>query len=134
MNDVDQVWNRACLPAAGEPLNVGDTHLRAVVLLSSLAQNGGIHGAVDQLRASELDAAQRGFVYLGLPDAAEVVGQAIATSREALGAATDSEADEVDTAVQARYEAVAGESLILDQFKRMYHSRPDDFAQPPMTA
>jgi hypothetical protein len=67
------IWNRAAVDGGGPRPFYGDAVLTAVLRLHGLAMNGGLLSAVEQLPDQQLDAAENGYTWLGLPDAAEAV-------------------------------------------------------------
>lgn len=81
MGHADDIWNRACAEA-GRPKTLtapGDRALADMVLVHSLAMNGGLLHAVESCTADEVAAAVRGYRYFGL-DAAAVVLEDVARS------------------------------------------------------
>src|SRR5260370_28944495 len=73
MNSADAIWNRAALENGGPHPRAGDAALSAVLRLHSLAMSGGLLDAVERLTDAQLDAAESGYGWLGLPAAAQVV-------------------------------------------------------------
>jgi hypothetical protein len=66
----DAIWNRAVLDDGGPRPRQGDAALSAVRQLHNLAMSGGLLDAVERLEDPDLDAAERGYTWLGHPDAA----------------------------------------------------------------
>jgi hypothetical protein len=113
----DRVWNRAC-EYEFTPTRGGDRLLKAAIALDGLAQNAGLGHALDVLNDDEAREAAAAFRHFDLPDAAQVVEDALSLS--------DEEARDVKT--EKYYEAAAS----LDAaFAHYYADHPEQFDAPP---
>lgn len=73
MDAADEVWNRAAMAGGGSEPHQGDIALASVLGLHSLAMSSGFLDAVERSTPADLEAAEAGFLWLGLKAARDVV-------------------------------------------------------------
>ncbi|MFC7619990.1 hypothetical protein [Microlunatus sp. GCM10028923] len=113
------IWNRAGASRAVDR-RAGDLALAAVIRFVGLTANGGLAHACESLTADELAAAEDGYRYLGLDEAAQLVT-----------AARRLDGDDPDN--ETRFSRLEGrldrlDGLTESQFRTRLKERPDDFA------
>ena len=123
MTIADQVWNRAALELGGHAPLTGDRALASLLLVHGLVMNGGVHHAIESVKAEELAAAADGFAFFGLNDVA-------AFFRGADEDLVLSEwSDETEVAANLRYESMVPSDSYLDaRFQQVLRMRPAEFA------
>src|SRR5437879_3934284 len=110
LTNVDLIWNRACAGDAAALL-VGDRALAALLLVHSLAMNGGVLHAVECVAPHELDDAKSGYRFFGFDDVVIVLtdAKALAESR--------GEFDSLEAQLERRYSAlVPNDDVLFDRF------------------
>ncbi len=128
VNRADAIWNRAALEYGGPRPLSGDSALAAALRLHNLAMNSGVLDAIERLADSELDEAQRGYAWLGRPDAAKV----IALVRDQIRAGTladDDRAERLELEADQRYAMVIpADDTLYDAFRHRLAEEPSAFA------
>ncbi|GAB3765452.1 DMP19 family protein [Microlunatus parietis] len=120
INDSERViWNRACSSRAVARRS-GDLALAAVIRFVGLTANGGLAHACEGLTAEELDAAENGYRYLGLDEAADLVAAARRLDWDS------AENEPRFSRLEGRLDRLDG--LTEQQFRTRLRERPDDFA------
>jgi hypothetical protein len=128
MSETDRIWNRAATQSGGSAPRKGDRHLAAALELHTLAMSGGVPDAVRALTDAQLDDAESGLRWLGLPAAAAVVAKV--RRKIADGALDDPErAERLQRRAKRNYaEAVEDDSALLSAFRSRLRTDPDAFA------
>ncbi len=131
MSSADTIWNRATLQDGGSCPCAGDVALSAVLRLHNLAMSGGLLDAVERLTEAQLDAAESGYGWLGLPAAAQVV--AYVRSEVRAGAPEDDErAESLELVADQRYaEIIPVDDTLYGAFRRRLAEEPAAFASTP---
>ena len=111
------------MDAGGDSPGPGDRALASLLLLHSLAMNGGIHHAMECVTQDELSAAIDGFSYFGLEDMAQWLR----------GAPSDPLLKEwtsdTETPAIFRYaELIPSDAYLAERFEAVYRDRPSEFA------
>jgi uncharacterized protein YpuA (DUF1002 family) len=128
VDHADAVWNRAAVDGGGpRPLH-GDAALTAVLRLHNLAMNSGLLDAIERLTGPELDAAERGYTWLGHPDAAQVI--AYVRDQVHSGALdSDDRADRLEQEADQRYaDVIPGDATLHSAFRHRIAEEPSAFA------
>jgi hypothetical protein len=123
----DAIWNRAAMDAGGPSPRSGDAALASLLRVHNLAMSGGLLDALDRLSPGDLDAAQNGYRFFDLPEAADVIGRV----RSELGRndLSDGELEALEGEADQRYaEVVATDQVIVDRFEARLTSDPEAFA------
>ncbi|MCR6031335.1 hypothetical protein GGQ22_07735 [Nocardioides sp. zg-579] len=126
-NDVpDLIWQRAVDAwVSGPGSGPGDVALADVLSVHGPVMNGGLlHAVTDACSAEEVDAAERGFRWLGLDGAAEALAE---TRRAARAAGADPAALEVQ-ADAAYHRAVPDDAALEQALRARYAASPESFA------
>jgi hypothetical protein len=123
----EAIWNRAAREKGGPLPLYGDAVLTAVLRLHSLVMNGGLLDAVQRLADQELDAAENGYTWLGLPDAAEVVVYVRGQIRA--GAVDDTDrAGQLEHQADQRYsDVIRSDATLQAAFRRRLAEQPAAF-------
>jgi hypothetical protein len=119
------IWNRAAVDGGGPRPFYGDAALTAVLRLHGLAMNSGLLDAVERLPDQQLDAAENGYEWLGLPDAAEVVIHVRDKIRAGALKDTD-QAGELEHDADQRYRET--DAALQVAFRRRLAEQPAAFA------
>jgi len=129
MSEADRIWERAVTAGGGAAPGKGDRHLSAALELHSLAMSVGVPAAVQKLSDTQLDDAESGLRWLGLPVAAAVVAKV--RRKVADGALDDPErAERLQRRSKRNYaEAVEDDSALLSAFRSRLRTDPDAFAK-----
>ena len=129
MSDADLIWNRAATQRGGVNPFRGDQHLSAALALHSRAMSVGVVAAVQQLSGEQLDTAESGLRWLGLPAAAAVVARARRKIDD--GALEDpGRAEKLHRRSDSDYaEAVENDSALVSAFRSRLRTDPDAFAK-----
>ena len=118
----DQIWNRAA-QGGGDSPGRGDRSLASLILLHSLAMNGGIHHAIECLEPDEFANAIEGFAYFGFDKFTAWLRAA--SSDPMLKEWTD----ETEIAALYRYaELIPDDDCLVTRFEAVYQERPSEFA------
>lgn len=129
MDQPHEIWNRACAEA-GSPKTLtepGDRALADMLLVHSLAMNGGVLDAVECLTADELAAGLRGYQYFGF----EATGTVLEDAATRRNGAPDDEGYlfSLDAEADRRYAIVVGDDAVLVRaFEAQYRREPNAFA------
>jgi hypothetical protein len=131
MNVADAIWNRAALENGGPRPRAGDAALSAVLRLHGLAMSGGLLDAVARLTETQLDAAESGYRWLGLPTAGQVVADIRCEVRA--GALDDDDRAEIlEHEADQRYaEIIPADDTLAGAFRRRLAEEPVAFASTP---
>jgi len=124
MDHAQGIWNRA-LDYDVDLTTPGDQHLRAVLTFDGSAESGGLTSAVETYLDDEefsVDQILSGLEYFGLPTTAALV----ATARDRLAEAEDSELEEMELSLDPQY-PVVGEDLSAALDAKLA-THPEDFA------
>lgn len=121
--DESAIWNRAVLRAGGSAPREGDAALAALMLLHSLAMNGGLLDALESLKAPELAAAVAGYRFFGLTGAAGAIERIAAR----LAAGADPEKIE-NPANEEYWREIRDDETIATAFSRHRARRPEAYA------
>lgn len=113
---------------AGGPIpRSGDVALASLLRVHSLAMSGGLLDAVERLARGDLDAAQAGYRFFDLPEAAAVIGH-VRDELERDGL-SDEELESLEIEADQRYASVVPTGQVIgDQFEARLVSDPDAFA------
>jgi hypothetical protein len=124
----DVIWNRAALDDGGPCPRHGDAALSAVLGLHGLAMSGGLLDAVERGADPELDAAERGYAWLGHPDAARLI--AFVRDQIRAGALRDADrADQLERQADQRYaDIIPADATLYSAFRRRLAAEPPAFA------
>jgi hypothetical protein len=119
----DKVWNRSCAGELLFDLGPGDRALSAMILVSSLLNNGGVHHAYENLEPNEWAVSIEGYRYFGFNEIADWFE----------GAASDpllrEWTEETEEAANRRYdELMPGDKEMVKRFELMFLEHPDRFA------
>lgn len=125
MNRADEVWNRACQDRGD---GAGDRHLRALILVDGMLQNGGPNHAADSCTPGELAAAAAACEYFGLTELAGFVRRV----PEAASGDAESDEDVEDRMSDEYFELSHDGEAIQEAFQARYAAAPRDF--DPVTA
>jgi hypothetical protein len=118
----DMIWNRAC---GDDPLRTlpGDRALRDMIQAHGLVMNGGVFHAVECLTADQLSAAQDGFRFYELEEAASLLTRA----RQLFEA--DENLGEYEHELDVEYAAVIpSDSSLAERFEDHLRSSPSAYA------
>jgi hypothetical protein len=110
----DMIWNRAALESGGPSPREGDIALAAVLAAHGLVMNGGVHHAVEVLSRTELTAALKGFRFLSLSGAADLLE--IATTLDE------------DVANRRYWDAIPDDGALQARYRAVYRSSPAAFS------
>jgi hypothetical protein len=129
MNDADLIWKRAATERGGVNPFRGDQHLSAALALHGLAMSVGVVEAVQQLSRADLDDAEAGLRWLGLPAAVAVLSRV--RRKIADGALEDVQrAEKLRRRSESGYaEAVENDSALVSAFRSRLRTDPDAFAK-----
>ncbi len=124
----NDVWNRAAMKAGGAELGPGDVALADVLRVHSLAMNGGLLQALEMCSAEEVEAAVKGYEYLGMDDAAAAVlwlagglAGVVADDYDKLGV--------LEVGADERYAAaVPTDATIVEAFEAHFAVNPGEYA------
>ena len=122
----DRIWNRAALAAGDEQpgQGEGDQALASLLLLHSLALNGGIHHALESLSHVEVEKASSGFRFFGLSEVSEFL-ESRGDATSLLGKWTE----ETESLANEQYNLlVRGDGHLVECFERLLSERPECFA------
>jgi hypothetical protein len=124
----DAIWNRSALDDGGPCPRHGDGALSAVLRLRGLAMSGGLLDAVERLADHGLDAAERGYAWLGHPDAARLI--AYVRDQIRAGGLQDADgADRLERQADQRYAAIIpADATLYSAFRRWLAAGPSAFA------
>jgi hypothetical protein len=124
MDDADLIWNRATLGGGGAGAHAGDVALTSVFTVHNLAMSGGLLDAVERLTSAQVDAAEAGYRWLGLNEAADVV----ASVRRAIESGV-LDLDELEIQVDADYyRVIPAEDVLERAFRRRLAEEPGAFS------
>lgn len=128
MRPSDEVWNRACADVTHRALTqAGDRALVAMLLVHSLAMNGGLLHAVESCASDEVHDGINGYRYFGLHDAADVVRDVV--DRWGDGDLDLAAAEALEIEADERYaQAVADDAHLISAFELRFEERPSEFA------
>src|SRR5262245_48266251 len=120
--DADMIWNRAC---GEDPLRSlpGDRALADLLRAHSLAMNGGVLHAVECLTASELSAAEAGYRFYGLDEAASLLSRARTIFQ--IGDELESHELQLDRQYAAM---IPSDSSLVKRFQKRLKSHPSEYA------
>lgn len=129
MDAADLVWNRATMEAGGSDPRPGDVALASVFSVHNLAMSAGLLEGIQRATTPQLDAADAGYRWLGLPAVADLV---LTLRREIdAGAMDDDErAEALDMRADEAYAHV--DEMIVEAFGRRWAEDPEAFA--PLTS
>lgn len=123
MTSADRVWNRAALEDGGDSPGPGDRALASLLLLHGLANNGGIHHALECIEPAELLAAADGYAFFGFDDCAAFLRGA--DSNPLLSTWTE----ETEVAANRRYfQLIPNDAHLVARFEEVFRERGDQFA------
>ena len=98
-----------------------------MVLLHSVAMNGGLLHSVERLEPDRLAAAVDAYRLFGLDGAAQVIEWV--ADQSANPPASDDAADELEFEADRRYaEVVPDDSTLVESFERYFREHPSEFA------
>lgn len=123
-----EVWNRACADVVDRALmQPGDRALVAMLLVHSLAMNGGLLHAIESLLPSELAEGIDGYRHFGLDDAAAVIGHISAKWGD--GDLDLEAAEALEFEADERYAAVVpDDGRLVSAFEARLEAHPTEFA------
>ena len=127
LSDADKVWNRAAMEAGGSEPRSGDRALADLLLFHSLAMNGGVLQALEELSAENVKDAIQGFRYFELHGVAVVVADA-AARREHSGSSLAELATLERGFDHAHSTVVPDDATIVRKFEVLYARQAADFA------
>jgi hypothetical protein len=126
-NSADDVWDRAAMEAGGQDPRAGDSALSGLLSFHSRAMSGGVLDAVETATTEDLAAAEDGFRFFALADAADVVARV--RSALAAGDLSESDLEELEGDADSRYAAIVpSDETIVERFESRLRSEPDLFA------
>ncbi len=127
MDIADEIWNRAALNGGGPDPRTGDLALASVLRLHNLAMSSGLLDAVERLPPEQLEAAQAGYHWLHLGQAAELV--AMVQQELAAGALNDDARTEAleERADDEYARLVPADQTLIDAFQTRLTEDPDTF-------
>jgi hypothetical protein len=111
----------------GEAPRAGDHALSTLLSFHNLAMSGGVLDAVERGTAEDLTAAEDGFRFFALADAADVIAQV--RSALAAGDLSDSDLEELELDADSRYAAIVpSDGTLVERFESRLRAEPDLFA------
>lgn len=111
----------------GKDPRAGDQALSSLLSFHSLAMSGGVLDAVERGTAEDLTAAEDGFRFFALADAADVVARV--RSALAAGERSDSDLEALELDADSRYAAIIPSDVtIVERFESRFGAEPDLFA------
>ncbi len=128
----ERIWNRACALEPRDSDRVGDRALAAMILFHSLAMNGGVLSALEEVDEDELRAAIAGYAWFGFcafePMLHNIRARAVAAEGDS-EAFDEAAAAELESWADSAYEAViADDDALSAAFERELARRPEEFA------
>lgn len=129
MDDADLVWNRAAMEAGGGEPRRGDTALASALSVHNLAMSAGLLGGIERATTEQLDAADAGYRWLGLPAVADAVQM---VRREIDDGALDDDDRAEALELRADEEYAHADEMIVEAFGRRWAEDPEAFA--PLTS
>jgi len=134
----DRIWNRACAGEAVAGERVGDQALRIAVTFDGMANNGGVHHAIEAMTEAELEAVVDGYTRFGLEGYVELIrrvspGGDLAIDMAAIydGELTEQELNdrgELEVRADALFAELEEKRSLRAAFEAHYAKHPVDYA------
>lgn len=123
LTPANHVWNRAVTEGGCPSPRAGDLALAELLRAHGLAMNGGVLHACELLTPDELAAAQRGYQFFGLPQAATLLGKAKVTLDKGVDLGTH------ERKLDSEYSGyIPSDSAFVSRFQETFSRDPGEFS------
>ncbi|WP_310445914.1 hypothetical protein [Thiobacillus sp.] len=120
----DKIWNRAC-EGGGHSPRAGDIALASMLLLHSVAMNGGVLHSIECLTSEQLAAAKAGYKFFGFNEIVALIASAERAIREG------KDLEDLEATLDQRYWMVIPDDDVLTKSFE-YHQSQHPFEYSPV--